>query len=110
MTTIVSSVACFGRHVSSFTNTRSLHTLPFYWLLTKSYNGTIFHSFLQEVKHIGSSHNRSALPFTGFGPKVLTNQYNNPAGLYSSENIKDFNSAVDEVKTMAAANNEDSAK
>uniref|UniRef100_A0A3Q3W922 Uncharacterized protein n=1 Tax=Mola mola TaxID=94237 RepID=A0A3Q3W922_MOLML len=55
----------------------------------------------KEVKHIGSRHNRSALPFTGFGPKVLTNQYNNPAGLYSSENIKDFNSAVDEVKTMA---------
>lgn len=55
----------------------------------------------QEVKHIGSSHNRSALPF---GSKVVTNQYNNPAGLYSSENIKDFNSAVDEVKTMATAN------
>ncbi|TNM99728.1 PDZ and LIM domain protein 1 [Takifugu rubripes] len=55
----------------------------------------------KEVKHIGSSHNRSALPF---GSKVVTNQYNNPAGLYSSENIKDFNSAVDEVKTMATAN------
>lgn len=55
----------------------------------------------QEVKHIGSSHNRSALPF---GSKVVTNQYNNPAGLYSSENIKDFNSAVDEVKTIATAN------
>lgn len=54
--------------------------------------------------HIGSSHNRSALPFTGFGPKVVTNQYNNPAGLYSSDNIRDFNSAVDEVKTMATAN------
>lgn len=56
------------------------------------------------MKHIGSTHNRSALPFTGFGPKVLTNQYNSPSGLYSSENIKDFNSAVDEVKTMATAN------
>lgn len=55
----------------------------------------------QEVKPIGSAHNRSALPFSGFGPKVVTSQYNNPAGLYSSENIKDFNSAVDEVKTMA---------
>lgn len=56
------------------------------------------------MKQIGSSHNRSALPFSGFGSKVVTNQYNNPAGLYSSENIKDFNSAVDEVKTMATAN------
>ncbi|XP_053730189.1 PDZ and LIM domain protein 1 [Synchiropus splendidus] len=54
----------------------------------------------KEVKHIGSAHNRSALPFTGFSPKVVTNQYNTPAGLYSSQNIKDFNSAVDEVKTM----------
>lgn len=62
-----------------------------------------FYFFLQEVKHIGSSHNRSALPFTGFGSKVVTNQYNNPSSLYSSENIKDFNSAVDEVKTMATA-------
>uniref|UniRef100_A0A668VVP7 PDZ domain-containing protein n=1 Tax=Oreochromis aureus TaxID=47969 RepID=A0A668VVP7_OREAU len=58
----------------------------------------------REVKHIGSTHNRSALPFTGFGSKVVTNQYNNPSGLYSSENIKDFNSAVDEVKTITTAN------
>ncbi|XP_058508377.1 PDZ and LIM domain protein 1 [Solea solea] len=58
----------------------------------------------QEVKHIGSTHNRSALPFAGFGPKVVTNQYNSPSGLYSSENIKNFNSAVDEVKTIATAN------
>ncbi|KAM6916043.1 PDZ and LIM domain protein 1 isoform 2-T2 [Xenentodon cancila] len=57
----------------------------------------------REVKHIGSTHNRSALPFTGFGSKVVTNQYNSPSGLYSSDNIKDFNSAVDEVKTVAAA-------
>uniref|UniRef100_A0A1A7XDH1 PDZ and LIM domain 1 (Elfin) n=1 Tax=Iconisemion striatum TaxID=60296 RepID=A0A1A7XDH1_9TELE len=57
----------------------------------------------QEVKHIGSSHNRSALPFSGFGSKVVTNQYNSPSGLYSSENIKNFNSAVDEVKTVASA-------
>lgn len=56
------------------------------------------------MKHIGSTHNRSALPFAGFGSKVVTNQYNNPSGLYSSENIKDFNSAVDEVKTMATPN------
>ncbi|KAM4607824.1 PDZ and LIM domain protein 1 [Polymixia lowei] len=58
----------------------------------------------QEVKHIGSGHNRSALPFTAFGSKVVTNQYNNPAGLYSSENIEKFNSAVDDVKTIATAN------
>ncbi|KAM3863202.1 PDZ and LIM domain protein 1 [Diretmus argenteus] len=58
----------------------------------------------QEVKHIGSAHNRSALPFSAFGSKVVTNQYNSPSGLYSSENIKDFNSAVDDVKTVAAAN------
>ncbi|XP_056147778.1 PDZ and LIM domain protein 1 [Lampris incognitus] len=58
----------------------------------------------QEVKHIGSAHNRSALPFTAFGSKVVTNQYNNPAGLYSSDNIKDFNSAVDDVKTLTIPN------
>jgi hypothetical protein len=63
---------------------------------------------LQEVKHIGSAHNRSALPFAGFGPKVVTNQYNNPAGLYSSENIKDFNATVDGVKTIGTAANEPS--
>ncbi|KAK2922125.1 PDZ and LIM domain protein 1 [Channa argus] len=55
----------------------------------------------REVKHIGSTHNRSALPFTGLGSKVVSNQYNNPSGLYSSENIKNFNSAVDEAKTTA---------
>lgn len=58
---------------------------------------------LQEVKSIGSSHNRSALPFSGFGSTVVTSHYNSPAGLYSSENIRDFNSAVDEVKTMTTA-------
>lgn len=62
-----------------------------------------FFKNLQEVKSIGSSHNRSALPFSGFGPAVVTSHYNSPAGLYSSENIKDFNSAVDEVKTMTTA-------
>uniref|UniRef100_A0AAZ3PBB7 PDZ and LIM domain 1 (elfin) n=1 Tax=Oncorhynchus tshawytscha TaxID=74940 RepID=A0AAZ3PBB7_ONCTS len=60
----------------------------------------------QEVKRIGSAHNRSALPFAGFGPKVVTNQYNNPAGLYSSENIKDFNATVDGVRTIGTAANE----
>ncbi|KAM6956826.1 PDZ and LIM domain protein 1 [Aplochiton taeniatus] len=58
----------------------------------------------QDVKHIGSAHNRSALPFASFGSKVVTNQYNNPAGLYSSANIKDFNTAVDDVITVTAAN------
>lgn len=58
----------------------------------------------KEVKHIGSAHNRSALPFTASGSKVVTNQYNNPAGLYSTENIKTFNTAVDEVKTMSSTN------
>uniref|UniRef100_A0A7N8WRI1 PDZ and LIM domain 1 (elfin) n=1 Tax=Mastacembelus armatus TaxID=205130 RepID=A0A7N8WRI1_9TELE len=53
----------------------------------------------REVKQIGSSHNRSALPFAG--GRVVTNQYNSPSGLYSSENIQNFNSAVDEVKAMA---------
>ncbi|XP_036402502.1 PDZ and LIM domain protein 1 [Megalops cyprinoides] len=58
----------------------------------------------QEVKPIGSAHNRSALPFasSGSSPTVVTNRYNNPSGLYSSENIKSFNSAVDDVKASAA--------
>uniref|UniRef100_A0A667Y314 PDZ and LIM domain 1 (elfin) n=1 Tax=Myripristis murdjan TaxID=586833 RepID=A0A667Y314_9TELE len=64
----------------------------------------------QEVKHIGSAHNRSALPFSPAGSKVVTSQYNNPAGLYSSENIKNFNSAVDGAKTVAAANEPGSAQ
>ncbi|KAK2501795.1 hypothetical protein MC885_011701 [Smutsia gigantea] len=54
----------------------------------------------QEVPHIGSAHNRSAMPFTASAatssaPRVITNQYNNPAGLYSSENISNFNSALE---------------
>uniref|UniRef100_A0A8B9LUY2 PDZ and LIM domain 1 (elfin) n=1 Tax=Astyanax mexicanus TaxID=7994 RepID=A0A8B9LUY2_ASTMX len=57
----------------------------------------------QEVKHIGSAHNRSALPFNSPGSRVITSQYNNPAGLYSSENIQSFNSAVDCVKTPDAS-------
>ncbi|XP_029376655.1 PDZ and LIM domain protein 1 [Echeneis naucrates] len=60
----------------------------------------------REVKLIGSTHNRSALPFTGFGSKVVTNQYNSPSGLYSSENIQNFNSAVDQTLTSPSeANN-----
>lgn len=84
-------VACFRRCKSLDDTPRARHRK----VLTQ-------HWFSQEVKHIGSTHNRSALPFTGFGPKVVTNQYNSPSGLYSSENIQDFNSAVDEVKTMGA--------
>ncbi|KFP64586.1 PDZ and LIM domain protein 1, partial [Cariama cristata] len=55
----------------------------------------------QEIRHIGSAHNRSAVPFTAAtasAPRVITAQYNNPAGLYSSENIQTFNSAVDQVR------------
>ncbi|XP_023564799.1 PDZ and LIM domain protein 1 [Octodon degus] len=60
----------------------------------------------QEVQHIGSAHNRSAMPFTASpassaAPRVIKNQYNNPAGLYSPENISSFNSAV-ESKTAAS--------
>ncbi|KFU91973.1 PDZ and LIM domain protein 1, partial [Chaetura pelagica] len=59
----------------------------------------------QEVRHIGSAHNRSAVPFTAAtasAPRVITAQYNSPAGLYSSENIQTFNSAV-ETKTSPGA-------
>ncbi|KAJ7419126.1 sorbin and SH3 domain containing 1 [Pitangus sulphuratus] len=59
----------------------------------------------QEIRHIGSAHNRSAVPFTAAtasAPRVITAQYNSPAGLYSSENIQTFNSAV-ESKTSPGA-------
>ncbi|XP_051779451.1 PDZ and LIM domain protein 1 isoform X1 [Erpetoichthys calabaricus] len=64
----------------------------------------------QEVKHIGSAHNRSAMPFSSgsassTSPKVVTNQYNSPAGLYSSDNIKKLNTAL-EAKTVPAASPE----
>ncbi|XP_044276131.1 PDZ and LIM domain protein 1 [Varanus komodoensis] len=51
----------------------------------------------QDVQHIGSSHNRSATPFTAGGgsPKVVTAQYNNPSSLYSSENLQTFNHSVE---------------
>ncbi|XP_054522490.1 PDZ and LIM domain protein 1-like [Pan troglodytes] len=54
----------------------------------------------QEVLHIGSAHNRSSMPFTtspasSTNARVITNQYNNPAGLYSSENISNFNNALE---------------
>ncbi|XP_017320335.1 PDZ and LIM domain protein 1 [Ictalurus punctatus] len=69
----------------------------------------------QEVKHIGSAHNRSALPFNSpAGSKVVTSQYNNPAVLYSSDNIKNFNSAVGGAKTIMTSsepsNNPDLSK
>ncbi|NWR76705.1 PDLI1 protein, partial [Centropus unirufus] len=59
----------------------------------------------QEIRHIGSAHNRSAVPFTAAtasAPRVVTAQYNSPAGLYSSENTQTFNSAV-ELKTSPVA-------
>uniref|UniRef100_A0A8C2K4N8 PDZ and LIM domain 1 (elfin) n=1 Tax=Cyprinus carpio TaxID=7962 RepID=A0A8C2K4N8_CYPCA len=56
-----------------------------------------------QMKQIGSAHNRSAIPFNSGSPRLVSNMYNNPAGLYSSENIKSFNSAVDDVQTSAAS-------
>ncbi|XP_078453646.1 PDZ and LIM domain protein 3 isoform X3 [Lampetra fluviatilis] len=43
----------------------------------------------QEVKPIGVGHNRKPAPFApaGSAPKVIGPQYNNPAGLYSSDNL-----------------------
>ncbi|XP_072481945.1 PDZ and LIM domain protein 1 isoform X1 [Notamacropus eugenii] len=60
----------------------------------------------QEVLHIGSAHNRSAMPFSASpassaSPRIITAQYNNPAKLYSSENISNFNNAL-ESKTAAS--------
>ncbi|XP_075114350.1 PDZ and LIM domain protein 1 isoform X1 [Leptodactylus fuscus] len=58
----------------------------------------------QEIKQIGVAHNRSAMPFTAASasntPKVITAQYNNPAGLYSSDNIQNFNNTL-ETKSSA---------
>uniref|UniRef100_A0A8D0HLD5 PDZ and LIM domain 1 n=1 Tax=Sphenodon punctatus TaxID=8508 RepID=A0A8D0HLD5_SPHPU len=63
----------------------------------------------QEIRPIGSAHNRSAMPFTSAtasstSPKVITAQYNNPAGLYSSENIQTFNSAVESKSSAQEPN------
>ncbi|XP_073441975.1 PDZ and LIM domain protein 1 isoform X3 [Dendrobates tinctorius] len=59
----------------------------------------------QEIKQIGIAHNRSAMPFTAASasstPKVITAQYNNPAGLYSSDNIQTFNNTL-ETKSSSA--------
>ncbi|XP_055145424.1 PDZ and LIM domain protein 1-like [Symphalangus syndactylus] len=60
----------------------------------------------QEVLHIGRAHNQSSMPFTtspasSTNARVITNQYNHPAGLYSSENISNFNNAL-ESKTAAS--------
>jgi hypothetical protein len=44
------------------------------------------------------------MPFTASpapSTRVITNQYNSPTGLYSSENISNFNNAV-ESKTSAS--------
>ncbi|XP_068597197.1 PDZ and LIM domain protein 1 [Brachionichthys hirsutus] len=60
----------------------------------------------KEVKHIGASHNRSASPFTASGPKAASSQYNSPSGLYSAENLQSFSSAVDHLRTAAAANDD----
>ncbi|XP_068115509.1 PDZ and LIM domain protein 1 isoform X1 [Hyperolius riggenbachi] len=58
----------------------------------------------QEVKQIGAAHNRIAMPFNpGSGsPKVITAQYNNPAGLYSSDNIQTFNNTLESKSTTGA--------
>ncbi|KAM9325669.1 PDZ and LIM domain protein 1 [Gastrophryne carolinensis] len=61
----------------------------------------------QEVKPIGAAHNRIAMPFTAASasssPKVITNLYNNPAGLYSSDNIQSFNHSLESKSTTAGA-------
>ncbi|XP_059422216.1 PDZ and LIM domain protein 1-like [Carassius carassius] len=71
---------------------------------TNPYKMNLANKETQDVKNIGSAHNRSAMPFNSGSPKVVTNMYNNPSGLYSSENIKSFNSAVGDVQTSAASN------
>uniref|UniRef100_A0A8C1Y7V7 PDZ and LIM domain 1 (elfin) n=1 Tax=Cyprinus carpio TaxID=7962 RepID=A0A8C1Y7V7_CYPCA len=70
---------------------------------TNPYKMNLANKETQEMKQIGSAHNRSAIPFNSGSPRLVTNMYNNPAGLYSSENIKSFNSAVDDVQTSAAS-------
>ncbi|XP_069609497.1 PDZ and LIM domain protein 1 isoform X3 [Ranitomeya imitator] len=61
----------------------------------------------QEIKQIGIAHNRSAMPFTAASasntPKVITAQYNNPAGLYSSDNIQNFNNTLETKSSGAQA-------
>lgn len=60
----------------------------------------------QEIKQIGVAHNRSAMPFTAASasstPKVITAQYNNPAGLYSPDNIQSFNSTLENRSSSVA--------
>ena len=63
----------------------------------------------QEALHVGSTLSRRAGPFTASpasssAPRVITNQYNNPAGPYSSENISSFNNALE--SKMAASGQE----
>ncbi|XP_043534630.1 PDZ and LIM domain protein 1 isoform X2 [Chiloscyllium plagiosum] len=64
----------------------------------------------QEAKHIGSAHNRSAKPFcavSSSSPKVITSQYNSPAGLYSAANVEKVNSALE---SRAVSNNPEPSK
>uniref|UniRef100_A0A8C5QEL9 PDZ and LIM domain 1 n=1 Tax=Leptobrachium leishanense TaxID=445787 RepID=A0A8C5QEL9_9ANUR len=60
----------------------------------------------QDVMPIGAAHNRSAAPFTAGSasstPKVITAQYNNPSGLYSSDNIQTFNSTMENKSSSVA--------
>ncbi|XP_072138548.1 PDZ and LIM domain protein 1 isoform X2 [Mobula birostris] len=62
----------------------------------------------QEVKHIGSAHNRSAKPFcatatSNSSPKVITSQYNSPSGLYSAAKVEEVNSALDSRVASSSA-------
>ncbi|KAB0337595.1 hypothetical protein FD755_025545, partial [Muntiacus reevesi] len=65
-----------------------------------------FASESQEALHVGNTPSCSTGPFTASlasssAPRVITNQYNNPAGPYSFENISSFNNAL-ESKTAAS--------
>ncbi|KAB0360612.1 hypothetical protein FD754_004768 [Muntiacus muntjak] len=65
-----------------------------------------FASESQEALRVGNTSSCSAGPFTtsltsSSAARVITNQYNNPAGPYSFENISSFNNAL-ESKTAAS--------
>ena len=54
----------------------------------------------EEVLHIGSAHNQCAItstasPASSSARSVITNQHNRASGLYSSEDISNFNSALE---------------
>ncbi|KAJ8785363.1 hypothetical protein J1605_007310 [Eschrichtius robustus] len=40
----------------------------------------------------------TASPASSSAPRIITSQYNNPADLYSSENISNFNNALESKK------------